>query len=113
MNKTRRSCYLRRTNRKTKQCETKWEMLNDLLQINNDRIVGYQKAIDELKPEDSDLKVLFTRYISQSRENATELTTEITRLDGKPTDGTTNSGKIYRVWMDLKAAIAGKDRKTK
>jgi uncharacterized protein (TIGR02284 family) len=87
-------------------------ILNDLLQINNDRIVGYQKAIDELKPEDSDLKVLFTRYISQSRENASELTTEITRLDGKPTEGTTNSGKIYRVWMDLKAAIAGKDRKT-
>ena len=33
-------------------------------------------------------------------------------MGGDPADGTTNSGKIYRVWMDLKAAITGKDRKT-
>ena len=25
------------------------EILNDLVQINNDRIVGYEKAIEELK----------------------------------------------------------------
>lgn len=87
-------------------------VLNDLLQINHDRVEGYKKAIDELKDEDNDLKVLFNRYITQSHEYAQELTSEITRLDGKPTDGTTNSGKIYRVWMDLKAAITGKDRKT-
>jgi len=87
-------------------------ILNDLLQINHDRVEGYKKAIDELKADDNDLKVLFNRYITQSHEYAQELTSEINRLGGKPTDGTTNSGKIYRVWMDLKAAIAGKDRKT-
>ena len=26
-------------------------------------------------------------------------------------DETKNSGKLYRVWMDLKAAVTGKDRK--
>ncbi len=30
------------------------EILNDLILINNDRIAGYEKAINELKPEDSD-----------------------------------------------------------
>lgn len=87
-------------------------ILNDLIQINNDRVVGYQKAIDELKDGDADLKTLFSRYISESGKYSQELTTEVTRLGGEATDGTTNSGKIYRVWMDLKTAITGKDRQT-
>lgn len=87
-------------------------ILNDLIRINHDRVVGYEKAIDELKDEDADLKTLFTKYINQSREYAHELTQEVSRLGGNPADGTTNSGKIYRVWMDLKSTVAGKDRKT-
>ena len=87
-------------------------LLNDLIRINHDRVVGYEKAIDELKDEDADLKTLFQRYITESRQYAQELTTEVTRLGGDPADGTTNSGKVYRVWRDLKAAITGKDRKT-
>ena len=87
-------------------------ILNDLIRINNDRVVGYEKAIEELKAADADLKTLFQRYISESSQYAQELTQEVTRLGGDPADGTTNSGKIYRVWMDLKAAIAGKDRQT-
>lgn len=88
------------------------DILNDLIRINNDRVVGYGKAIDELKPEDADLAALFNRYINESKQYADELTHEVTRLGGDPADGTTNSGKIYRVWMDLKAAITGKDRQT-
>jgi uncharacterized protein (TIGR02284 family) len=87
-------------------------ILNDLIQINHDRVEGYEKAIDELKDEDADLKTLFNRYVNESRAYAQELTTEVSRLGGNPADGTTNSGKVYRVWMDLKAAIAGKDRQT-
>jgi uncharacterized protein (TIGR02284 family) len=87
-------------------------VLNDLIRINHDRVVGYEKALDELKEGDADLKTLFQRYITESRQYGQELTQEVTRLGGDPADGTTNSGKIYRVWMDLKAAITGHDRKT-
>ena len=87
-------------------------ILNDLIRINHDRVVGYEKAIEELKDGDADLKTLFQRYITESRQYAHELTQEVSRVGGDPAEGTTNSGKIYRVWMDLKAAIAGKDRKT-
>lgn len=87
-------------------------ILNDLVRINNDRVVGYEKAIDELKDSDADLRTLFQRYIQESKQYAMELTQEVTNLGGNPSDGTTNSGKIYRVWMDLKAAITGKDRQT-
>jgi uncharacterized protein (TIGR02284 family) len=87
-------------------------ILNDLIEINNDRIVGYEKAIDELKEENEDLRPLFQRYIQESSQYKSELETEVTRLGSEPADGTTNSGKIYRVWMDLKAVVTGKDRKT-
>ncbi len=87
-------------------------VLNDLIRINNDRVVGYEKAIDELKSEDADLRTLFQRYIQESRQYKQELTAEVSRLGGDPAEGTTNSGKIYRVWMDLKAVVSGHDRKT-
>jgi uncharacterized protein (TIGR02284 family) len=87
------------------------DILNDLIRINNDRVEGYGKAIDELKDEDGDLKTLFQRYVSESRRYSEEMTAEVSRLGGDAANGTTNSGKVYRVWMDLKATIAGKDRK--
>jgi uncharacterized protein (TIGR02284 family) len=88
-------------------------VLNDLIEINNDRVVGYQKSIEELKEGNADLRTLFHRYMQESSQYANELRHEVTRLGGEPTkDGTTNSGKIYRVWMDLKAVVTGHDRKT-
>jgi len=88
------------------------DILNDLIRINNDRIVGDEKGIDELKDADSDLRTLFHRYIQESKQYSQELTQEVSRLNGDAAEGTTNSGKIYRVWMDLKAVVTGHDRKT-
>jgi uncharacterized protein (TIGR02284 family) len=33
------------------------------------------------------------------------------RLGGTATEGTTTSGKLFRVWMDIKSAMTGSDRK--
>ena len=38
------------------------------------------------------------------------LATEVLVLKGETAEGTTNSGKIYRVWMDVKAIFTGHDR---
>jgi len=43
------------------------EILNDLVQINNDRIEGYEKVIENLKDEDKDLKPLFISLIAESQ----------------------------------------------
>ncbi len=86
-------------------------ILNDLIQINNDRITGYEKAIKELKDEDDDLKVLFEGMIDESRKARLALGEEVQVLGGTMDTGTTNSGKIYRVWMDVKAVFTGHDRK--
>lgn len=89
------------------------EVMNDLVQINNDRITGYEKAINELKDEqDNDLKVFFRDMVGQSRENNNQLAGLIQRYNGEVAEGSTVSGKLYRAWMDVKAVFTGGDRKT-
>jgi len=92
--------------------ELKTTILNDLIQINNDRIVGYEKAISELKAEDSDLTDLFNEMINESNEYKIDLATLVASSGEDVDTGTTTSGKIYRAWMDLKAVFTGHDRKT-
>ena len=88
------------------------EVLNDLVQINNDRIEGYEKARKELKDEDADLKALFLSMIEESQKYKLALATEVAALGENIETGTTTSGKIYRGWMDVKALFTGHDRKT-
>ena len=86
------------------------EVLNDLIQINNDRINGYEKASDEIKATDVDLLAMFQKMGNDSRDHARELSNAVVKLGGEPATDTTISGKIYRTWMDVKAAFARKDR---
>lgn len=88
------------------------EVLNDLVQINNDRVEGYEKAADETKDIDVDLKALFIKMAEESIKYKTELVNEITKFGGDPVTGTTGLGKIYRVWMDVKATFTGHDRQS-
>ena len=88
------------------------EVLNDLIRINNDRTTGYEKAFDESRSIDVDLQATFNKMANESRKYAAGLRNEVERLGGEPATGTTNSGKIYRVWMDVKATFSGKDRQS-
>ena len=88
------------------------EVLNDLIEINNDRIRGYEKAIEETKPGDADLRALFESMASESRSYANDLRRHVTVAGEDPAEGTTIRGKIYRAWMDVKATFTGKDRKS-
>ncbi|MFT4019686.1 MAG: PA2169 family four-helix-bundle protein [Agriterribacter sp.] len=87
------------------------EVLNDLIQINNDRATGYEKAAKETEAVDQDLRTIFNSLASESRTYANELSRYVNQQGGTPTDSTTVSGKLYRVWMDVKATFSGKDRK--
>ncbi len=88
------------------------ETLNDLVQINNDRIVGYEKAVGQLSAEDVDLKAIFLKMADESRGYVSQLNEYVFRLGDKPARDTTVSGKIYRVWMDVKNTFSGHDRKS-
>jgi uncharacterized protein (TIGR02284 family) len=84
--------------------------LNALIIINNDRYEGYKTASEET--DDVDLKLLFTRFSTQSKRFSNELQKMIPFTEERPDkDETTVSGKFYRVWMDIKAALTAKDRK--
>ena len=86
------------------------EVLNDLIRINNDRTKGYENASEEAKSIDVDLQATFNKMANESRKYAAELSNEVQRLGGHPSTGTTNSGKIFRAWMDVKATFSGEDR---
>jgi uncharacterized protein (TIGR02284 family) len=84
--------------------------VNDLIRINNDRVNGYEKALEGTgEPE---YQKLYKQHQEQSRQYILELKELIHQLGGDPAGGTTLSGKFYRTWIDIKAKIAGKDIKS-
>lgn len=85
------------------------KVLNTLITINNDRIEGYETASKET--DEQDLKTLFAQLSKTSEQCNAELKAEVTNLGGEVAEGTMVSGKFFRVWMDVKAALTGKDRK--
>lgn len=88
------------------------EVLNDLIQLNNDRITGYERAIRATKPEDDDLKILYATMIAESHRNKIALAAEVQALGAEIEQGTSTGGKIYRAWMDVKAMFTGHNRNT-
>ncbi|MFD1772153.1 ferritin-like domain-containing protein [Sphingobacterium suaedae] len=89
------------------------ELLQDLVEINNDRAEGYTKAIELLHDgHDDDLRQIFVQYRSQTQQFVSQLTPFLADEGELPTDATRVSGKLFRLWMDLKGAITGHDRRS-
>lgn len=85
------------------------ESVNSLIIINNDRYEGFKRAASET--DDTELKTLFTEFSIQAKDFSEELRKFVSPDDQPEEDETTNSGKLFRVWMDIKAGISGNDRK--
>ena len=88
------------------------ETLNDLILINNDRITGYERALSDLKEDDTDLKYIFTNLIGESHQFKMELATEVAALGKDIETGTSTSGKLHRTWIDVKTAFSGHSKKS-
>jgi uncharacterized protein (TIGR02284 family) len=88
------------------------EVLNDLIEINNDRIDGFDRASKELGESDSDLVAVFEKFASDSRHNVQELSAAVGQAGGEVETGNTASGTIHRAWLDVKATFSGHDRKS-
>ncbi|RZJ68790.1 MAG: PA2169 family four-helix-bundle protein [Flavobacterium sp.] len=82
--------------------------INSLIEINNDRVEGYETAAKET--DSAELKSLFSGLKGTSEQVLPELRSEITRLGGEPEEGTRVTGKFFRAWMDVKAALTGNNR---
>ena len=91
------------------------EVINDLIKINKDREEGYVKASRELTPAEHNLRGVFERKAQESRNNVMQLQHKVEEVGAQvgediETSGTI-TGAIYRVWMDLKQAFSGNDKK--
>ena len=88
------------------------EILNDLIEINNDRIDGFQRAAKDLGEGDADLKAVFEKFESDSRRNVQELSAAVGQAGGEVETGNSATGTIHRAWLDVKATFSGHDRKS-
>jgi uncharacterized protein (TIGR02284 family) len=84
------------------------DTVNHVIRINKDRVEGYKLAARET--EDPQLKNLFAKFSADSMKFREELVAYVTRLGGKPAEDTTQQGKVYRAWMEIKKALTGRDR---
>jgi len=85
------------------------DVLNTLIEINNDRIEGYETASKET--DEPDLIKLFTQLVASSDECNAELIEEVEKMGGTPPEDTRTTGKFFRAWTDFKMALASKDRR--
>ncbi|MCF2487669.1 PA2169 family four-helix-bundle protein [Dyadobacter sp. CY347] len=84
-------------------------VISDLIEINNDRVAGFEKAIADINDENIDLKHLFEEYAQQSRKNVQELSALVGSAAHVENDMSV-SGTLHRAWIDVKSLFGGSDR---
>lgn len=87
--------------------ESTVSVLNDLLNITNDRIAGFSKVEEKVWTTHSSLKADYDRMVSQSQVMKTELINLIRELGGNPDDTTSTAGALHRTWIDIKNSFSG------
>jgi uncharacterized protein (TIGR02284 family) len=75
-----------------------------------DSINGYEDAAKN--SDNSRFQQIFRERGSERRKVLDDLRSEIRRLGGDPPDDGSISGKTHQRWMDLKAAVTGRDDKS-
>lgn len=86
--------------------------LNELIELNNDRIAGFEKVLSDIDDANVDLKELFQEYAAQSRRFSQELTAIVAASAGEPETGNSVAGTLHRAWIDVKALFGGRDRES-
>jgi uncharacterized protein (TIGR02284 family) len=84
------------------------ELLNSLIQINNDRILGYKTATADV--QDIDLKLLFGQFMQTSEKCKLQLQELVIQLGGTPAEDALSMAIVHRAWIDFKAMINDGDR---
>jgi len=85
------------------------DVLNDLVKINNDRVAGFEKAIENLEEDDNGLRPVFNKLAGESRDNAAQLAEKARQFNGEAEEGTSVSGSLHRAWLDVKSTFTGND----
>jgi uncharacterized protein (TIGR02284 family) len=83
--------------------------LNTLIATTIDSINGYEDAAEHI--ENERLREIFRQRANERQRVVEDLRAEVRRLGGEPEDDGTIMGKTHQRFLDLKAAIAGRDEK--
>jgi uncharacterized protein (TIGR02284 family) len=81
--------------------------LNELIETCIDGRNGFLEAAQHAT--DSHLKEMCAEYSRQRAQFASQLQDEVRRLGGNPDEKGTVAGTLHRRWMDVKAAVVGRD----
>jgi len=84
-------------------------ILKTLTSTLNDSVNGYRDAADNA--EGSQFQQIFRDNASERERVAGELAGEVRRLGGTPDEDGTIMGKTHQAFLDLKAAVTGRDDK--
>ena len=82
--------------------------LNTLTATLIDSVTGYEDAASNIEGS-SRLQQLFRERASERRKVVEDLRSEVSRLGGDPEDDGSFLGKTHQRFLDLKAAITGRD----
>src|SRR3954467_8182068 len=82
-------------------------VLNDLIDTCKDGIEGFKTASESVKNPSA--KALFASRLPNIERGLAELKAEGRRLGGDPDKSGTVGGAMHRGWINLKAAITGKN----
>lgn len=83
------------------------DTLNDLIETSKDGEQGFRECAENVK--NPELKQLFLKGAQHCAEAATELQSQVSQLGGKPEQSGSMAGSAHRRWVDVKAAIFGRD----
>lgn len=84
-------------------------ILNTLIATTIDSINGYEDAAQNIDSEQ--LREAFRQRANERQSAVEDLRGEVRRLGGDPEDDGSFMGKTHQRFLDLKAAVAGRDEK--
>lgn len=84
--------------------------LHELLHFVNDRVAGYQKAVEA--SQNPQRRGYYQRLVGESQQFAQALNDHLRRLGGGHEASTTLKGKLYRRFMAAAAIVTGHDDET-
>ena len=83
--------------------------LNHLITICKDGEQGFLEVAKDIADTETELKNLFNNCADGCRQAVPELQAKVRELGGEAEDSGSIAGSLHRVWVDIKAAITGRD----
>ncbi|QIK96383.1 PA2169 family four-helix-bundle protein [Sphingomonas sp. HDW15A] len=83
--------------------------LKTLTSTLNDSVNGYREAAKDV--HSNEFREMFTQFADDRSRCSADLQAEVRRLGGEPDNDGSTLGGLHQTWLDLKAAVTGRDDK--